>query len=212
MAISYYTIDDVNLGLGSLFRKGWKLRRFQTLEDALANYRALPSTCVKTLGMSNGTQVLGLVECLPMDPEGAEGEDVLSSDYTALPLWKDVPEAARATDLCVFVLNLRYLKDGNVLIQIPASRKLPESLEDKLLWLNVEADRLSAIRWAYVVGTGWVLPSVLKTPTSPRPVVTKYRADGVTGKGAYLTLELTPWEYNLLLRRTMERLEQNKNE
>ena len=42
-----------------------------------------------------------------------------------------------------------------------------------------------------------------------RPLVLKVRADGITDKGDYRPLELEPWEFRLLARRTLERLEQN---
>ena len=41
------------------------------------------------------------------------------------------------------------------------------------------------------------------------PLVLKVWADGITDKGDYRPLELEPWEFRLLARRTLERLEQN---
>ena len=34
------------------------------------------------------------------------------------------------------------------------------------------------------------------------PLVLRYRVDGMTKDGAYLSLELEPWEYDLLLEQT----------
>ena len=42
------------------------------------------------------------------------------------------------------------------------------------------------------------------------PLVLKYRADGITEQGAYLALDVEPWEYGLLVRRTLERLKKEK--
>ena len=42
------------------------------------------------------------------------------------------------------------------------------------------------------------------------PLVRKYRADGITELGAYLALEVEPWAYDLLARRTLERMKMNK--
>lgn len=212
MNISYYTIDDMSLGPSRLFRKGWKLERFQTLEEALAHYRTLSATRNKMLGLTDGTHVLELVECLPIFPDDQEGEDVLASDHRAFPLWENEPEAARATDLCVSILHLRYIKDGDILVPIPSSDSLSKLLQDKYLWLNIAGDEMSAIRWVNVAGRGWVSLSVLKSITMPRPLVLKYWADGITEQGSYLSLRVEPWEYKLLLRRTLERREKNKNE
>ena len=211
MNLSYYTIDDVNLGPGRLFHRGWKLERFQTLEEALARYRSLPSSAVKALGLTDGVHVLELVQCLPLFPDDKEGENVLASDCRTMPRWESEPEAVRASDYCTSVLRLRYIVDGDILAPIQASDQLPKRLRDKYLWLNVLNDPMSAIRWVYVAGKGWLSPSVLKKPANPKYLVLKFRVDGVTDQGAYLSMEMEPWEYKLLLRRTLERLEQNKN-
>ena len=62
----------------------------------------------------------------------------------------------------------------------------------------------------YIAGKGWLAPTALKDPAAVPPLVLKVRADGVTANGDYRPLELEPWEFHLLARRTMERLAQNK--
>ena len=47
-----------------------------------------------------------------------------------------------------------------------------------------------------MAGTGWVSPSILNRKTEPMPLVLKYRADGINEQGAYLSLEVEPWEYD----------------
>ena len=42
-------------------------------------------------------------------------------------------------------------------------------------------------------------------------LVLKYQADGITDQGAYISLELEPWEYELLAFRTMERLKHERS-
>ena len=61
----------------------------------------------------------------------------------------------------------------------------------------------------YLAGKGWLAPTVLKESAAVLPLVLKVRADGITDKGDYRPLELEPWEFRLLARRTLERLEQN---
>lgn len=206
MNISYYTIDDLKLPAKRPLRKGWIMERFPTLEAALERYRVLPASGIKALGLTDGTHVLELVKCLPLFPDDKEGESVLASDYRQLPLWSSVPEAASATDACVDTLHLRYAVTGFVITPIPSPAGLPEALQGNFLWLNLGGEAQSAIRQVYVAGTGWVSPGVLSRKTEPMPLVLKYRADGVTWEGAYLPLEVAPWEYDLLLQRTLERL------
>lgn len=212
MKISYYTIDDLRLGYDSRGIDGWRLRQFLCLDDALDHYMSLSPSAEKSLGLTDGVHPLELVRCLPLFPDDHEGEDILASDYRAFPLWEQEAEAARATEICIHKLSLRYALCDNMIAPIPAPEGLPQTLRDKYLWLNAVGDEMSAIRWAYVAGRGWVSPGMLKACTQAQPLVLKYRADGITSQGAYLSLEVEPWEYELLLRRTLERMEQNKIE
>lgn len=42
------------------------------------------------------------------------------------------------------------------------------------------------------------------------PLVLKYRADGINEQGAYLSLEVEPWEYDRMALHTLERLKKEK--
>ena len=44
------------------------------------------------------------------------------------------------------------------------------------------------------------------------PLVLKYRADGITGQGAYRSLEVEPWAYDLLALRTQKYMSERKSE
>lgn len=44
------------------------------------------------------------------------------------------------------------------------------------------------------------------------PLVLKYRADGINEQGAYLSLEVEPWEYDRIALHTLERLKKRKGE
>ena len=210
MNISYYTIDDLRLPAKRLLRKGWTMERFPTLEEALSRYRALPASGIKALGLTDGTHVLEVVKCLPLFPDDREGEDVLASDYSQFPLWSHEPEAAKAAVTCIAALGLRYRVSETVLTPIPSPEGLPQDLQGKFLWLNLSGEAQSAIRQVYVAGTGWVSPSILNRKTEPMPLVLKYRADGINEQGAYLSLEVEPWEYDRMALHTLERLKKEK--
>ena len=210
MNISYYTVDDLRLPAKRPLRKGRSVEQFPTLEEALTRYRSLPAAGIRVLGLTDGVHVLELVKCLPLFPDDREGENVLASDYRQFPLWAQEPEAVKAAVTCTAALGLRYRVKGNVIEPIPSPEGLPQELQGKFLWLNLSGEAQSAIHQVYVAGTGWVSPSVLHRKADPMPLVLKYRADGITEQGAYLSLEVEPWEYDLLALRTLERLQKEK--
>ena len=213
MSLYYYTMDDLRLGRGGLLRKGWTIRQFPEPEEALEHYRGIPVTKRKVLGMTDGFHVLELVKNVPLFPDDPEGEDVLAAELgEPLPQWADTPEARQAVRACTEVLGLRYQIEGKILAPIPLNKKQRrKKLAGKYLWPDVPGNPASALRWVYLAGKGWLAPSVLKEHHAVLPLVLKVRADGITAKGDYRPLELEPWEFRLLARRTLERLEQNKN-
>lgn len=214
MKISYYTIDDLRLGHDPQGVTGWRLSQFLDWRDALAHYNSLPKSIVKELGVTNGTQVLNLIRCLPVAPDSLTGEDVLAADYLTLPAWKDEPMVLEVARELVSSLNIRYCLDHDRIIPAPAP--LPENLTGAFLWGSKPGDCVSAIRWIYVAGAGWLSPSELKRryPAANRafhyPLVLKYRVDTVTESGQYAPQEVTPWDYKHLEQRTKQRACSNK--
>lgn len=212
MSLTCYTMDDLRLGRGGFLRKGWTIQQSPELEEALAHYRGIPITKRKVLGMTDGFHVLELVKNVPLLPDDPEGEDVLASELgEPLPAWADTPETRRAVRICVEALELRYQMEDKILAPIPLNKKQRrKKLAGKYLWPDVPGNPVSALRWVYLAGKGWLAPTVLKEPAAVLPLVLKVRADGITDKGDYRPLELEPWEFRLLARRTLERLEQNQ--
>ena len=208
MKITYYTIDDLRLPPKRMFHRGWTIQHFDTVEEAIAHYQTLPPTGRKALGVMDGVHVLELVKCLPPYPDDEEGESVWASDYRTLTLWRERPESVEAAKACQEAFHPRYRLDGSVLIPMSSHTRLSERLRDKYLWLNIQGDRHSAVRWVYTAGKGWVPPNILYRRTDRPALVLKYQADGLTEQGAYLPLEVAPWEYDLLLQRTLERQNQ----
>jgi len=119
MKLSYYTIDDLRLGYDPKGVTGWRMSQFLKLDDALEHYRSLPASGLKSIGMTNGIQVLELACCYPVFPWNKEGKDVLASDLRKLPDWAKVPEAAVATKACITALGLCFLLDAGQLVPIP---------------------------------------------------------------------------------------------
>ena len=210
MGLTYYTICDLRLPPKQLLRKGWTAEHFQTIREALAHYRTLPEAGVKVLGVTNGSQSMGLVVCLPLSP--GQDENVLTSHYRSPPSWVDEAELAGVVDACMTVLNLRYMLDGDIAVPIPFQSAPSKGLGDKYFWLGGNGEPMSAVRWAYVAGRGWV-PSraIHQDGETTVPLILKYHADGTDAQGAYHYLDVTPEEYHLLLQRTLERMQSKEN-
>lgn len=217
MKLSYYTINDLRLGRDPRNEVGWRLSQFLDWQDALALYRALPNAAVKSLGVTNGEQVLELVRCLPLFPNDTTGEDVLVLDLIALPFWNKEESVIRLARELVNMLNIRYCLAADRVVPAPTDWNTSPKLEDVYLWPDTSHDPASAIRWLYVAGTGWLSPKELKRRfPAPEmdfhyPLIDKYRADGVTSDGTFVPLELTHWEYKMLEHRTQERLNHKEN-
>ena len=63
MNISYYTIDDLRLGHDPAGITGWRLRQYLSPEDAMMQYKDLPVTAEKSLGLTDGVHTLELMRC-----------------------------------------------------------------------------------------------------------------------------------------------------
>ena len=46
MKLTYYTIDDLTLPRKKFLRKGWSMKHFDTLEEAIKHYKSLPIHCL----------------------------------------------------------------------------------------------------------------------------------------------------------------------
>lgn len=209
MKVSYYTVDDLRLGYDPRGVSGWRLSNFLSLDDALEHYMHLPPTRVKSLGLTDGVHCLEIARCVSLFEYDKEGEDILASDYKKFPLWADMDLVRKATQACISKLQLRYILCSDAIVPIPKADTLPSQLKDKFLWLNAERERDSAIMLVYNAGTGWIPLKEWKRRSYKHPLILKIKADGLTESGTFVSLEVEPWEYDLLVRRTLDRLHHN---
>ena len=173
MCMTYYTVDDLRPG-----RPGWDVRQFSALAEAIDHYRALPMDGVRVLGMADD-----------------------AADYRRSGLTKKDAVLKVALDGCLETLHPRFLLEPGRLVPVPQSGKLRGDLREALLWQGYEENYDSAIRSVFVGGVGWISPQDVKKQRQ-LPLVLSYRVDGMSKDGAYLSLELEPWEYDLLLEQT----------
>lgn len=212
MNLSYYTIDDLRLGRMRRSTLGQHIFEFKEAQDAAELYRSRPKEQVKVLGVSSGMQVLDLVRCVPLFPGDWTGEDVLVTDFLKLPLWKSEKSLPALAKRWVAELDIHYCMEGFRLL--PAPEPVPDHLKDKLLLESEPEDPVSAIRWIYVAGVGWLSPSRFRKRYPPErsdsfsfPLVLKYQVEGVTEGGESELLEVSPWDFKYLSHRTSSFLE-----
>ena len=208
MNISYYTIDDLRMKTADTMKK------FQKIGEALRYYRSLPDTYDKVLGMTDDTNILVLVRCLPIFPSDVRRESVLVAGIGQLPEWAVMPDEENAVQVCIEELNIRYMTDGMSLIPVPKEWELPRALMGYNLCLDgTHGDHYL---WAYVVGRGRITPEKVHEIGVHRPLILKYWADAVAKDGMRCQLELEPWMYQRLLHHTLqhhaEQVRKNKEE
>lgn len=204
MSVTYYTVDDLRPG-----RSGWGVKRFSALNDAISHYRSLPMDGVCVLGMADDAHAYELIRCVSLFPGDAQGEDVLAADYRRSGLTKKNTALKNALNVCLEALHPRFLLEPERLVPVPRCRKLREELREALLWRGYEENYDSAIRTVFVEGAGWLSPQDVKKQRQ-LPLVLCYRVDGMTKDGAYLSLEVEPWEYDLLLEQTRDHYKMKK--
>ena len=177
------------------------MRQFSALAEAIDHYRTLPMDGTRVLGMADDAHAYELIRCVRLFPGDAQGEDVLAADYRRNGLTKKDAALKVALDGCLENLHPRFLLEPERLVPVPQSGKLREELREELLWQGYEENYDSAIRAVFVEGAGWLSPQDVKKQRQ-LPLVLRYRVDGMTKDGAYLSLEVEPWEYDLLLEQT----------
>ena len=172
----------------------------------------------KALGLQRGTDSIDLVQCLPLFPNDREGEDVMALRFLEFPLWKSDPQIMEAAQELASRLHIRYCLYRRCIIPAPDRDKLPRALRDRYLWPDEPGDLNTAAQWLYVAGAGRLSAAEFKRrfrasqDAAQYPLVTHISAHGMDGRGNYKPLQVNPWEFHLLARRSQERLDQNKNE
>ena len=205
MSMIYYTVDDLCPG-----RSGWGVKRFSTLNDAISHYRTLPMDGARVLGMADDNHAYELIRCVRLFPGDAQGEDVLAAEHWRGGLVKKNAALKDALEVCLETLRPRFLLEPERLIPIPQRKKLRKELREALLWQGYEENYDSAIRAVFVEGAGWLSSQDVKKQRQ-LPLVLRYRVDGMTKDGAYLSLEVEPWEYDLLLEQTRDHYKMKKH-
>ena len=146
-----------------------------------------------------------------------EGEDVMVLRFLEYPLWKSDPQIMEAAQELASRLHIRYCLYRRCIIPVPDRDKLPRPLRGRYLWPDEPGDFATAAQWIYVAGAGRLSALEFKrrymdVNSVQYPLVVHIGAHGMDSRGNYKALQVTPWEFHLLARRSKERLDQNKNE
>ena len=206
----FYVVDD-------LWKGTLDIHHFRSLSDAIRAYKALPAANQKALGLQRGADSIDLALCLPLFPTDREGEDVMVLRFLEFPLWKSDPQIMEAAQELASRLHIRCCLYRRCIIPTPDRDKLPRALRDKYLWPDEPGEFYTAAQWVYVAGAGRLSAAEFKRRYMDDsgiryPLVVHISACGMDGRGNYKALQVSPWEFHLLARRSQERLDQNKNE
>ena len=206
--LQYYVMDDTR-------RDKLDIAHFSRLRDAVQAYKDLPDTAYKALGVMDDGKVSDLILRLPLRPGEPPEEDVLDLGFLERGGWKSKSGFMTTVHELAVYLMVRYCLYRGCLIPAPSKNVLPRKLREKYLWPDVPGDFNTSIHWIDVAGVGRLSTTEFKRRYRQDdarfcPLVLRLGACGLTRHGRYLALEVTPWEFHLLARRSQERLDQNK--
>ena len=208
--LQYYIMDGRE-------RDSLDIAHFPHLRDAVRAYKDLPDNSYKALGVRDGDDAADLILRLPLRPGEPPGEDVLDLGFLERGGWKSKPGFMTTIHELAVYLMVRYCLFRGCVIPAPRKKALSRGLREKYLWPDVPGDFNTSIYWIDVAGVGKLSAAEFKkryrqdNAVLLYPLVLRIGACGMTRHGRYAALEVTPWQFHLLTRRSMERLDQNKN-
>lgn len=204
----FYVVEDLLSGK-------LDISHFHRLSDAVQTYKALPTSNRKVLGVQNGGDAVDLIQCLPVRPRDPDGEDVMVLEILEYPMWQSKPGLLVCAQDLALRLHIRYCLCRGCLLPVPTRDALPKGLRDKRLWPSTPGRYETAIQWVEVAGVGELSLAEFKrrfTVAGRAPLVLSLSAHGQNKNGRYCALNVTPWEFHLLIQRSKERFDQNKPE
>ena len=207
--LQYYVMDDTR-------RDKLSIVHFSQLRDAVRVYKKLPDDARKVLGAMDGKRAVELILRLPLRPGEPPEEDVMDLGFLEDGGWKSKAGFMSAVHELAVCLMVRYCLFRGCLIPAPKKKALSRGLREKYLWPDVPGHFNTSIHWIEVAGVGRLSVSEFKKryrqdgTASFYPLVLRIGACGMTRHGRYAALEVTPWQFHLLARRSKERLDQNK--
>ena len=208
--LQFYVVD--NLWQGTL-----NTAHFHSLPDVVRAYRELPAANRKALGIQRGIDAIDLVQCLPLFPNDREGEDVMVLRFLEYPLWKSDPQIMETAQELASRLHPRYCLYRRCIIPAPERDRLPRTLRGRYLWPDEPGDFYTAAQWVYVAGVGRLSSIEFKrrymdVSSIHYPLVVHISACGMDSRGNYKSLQVSPWDFHLLILHSQERVDQNNKE
>ena len=165
--VSYYVFNDLRYQQNG--RHTFDIYRFDTLSEAMDQFRQLPADMTPALGMHrNGHSELDLLH-------RREGEVVLVTDYLNFPSWRTDPSVVQAVDTLCSAFGVEWQMNSKCLgttVLIPLERgfeRIPNrAFADKNLltakpsFYDQKPSAYSAINEGYVEGEGWLNYAALR--------------------------------------------------
>lgn len=198
-------------------RGGLDIAHFNCLTDAIAAYKVLPARRRKALGVQAEGRSADLARCVPIHLDDEEGEDVIVLDYLHGGFTVSRPAILKAAQDLADCLHVRYCLYRDCLLKVPETDKLPKGLQGRYLWPAEPGKLETAIQWIKVVGVGSLSPSEFKrrfrsseSAADTYPLVLRLNVHSRTENGRFQSLDVTPWEYVLLVKCSKERFQNKK--
>lgn len=206
----FYVVDDLRQG-------ELNIAHFERLRDAVRAYADLPAANWKALGVQDDSDAVDLIRRVPTRPCDPDGEDVMVLEILEHPMWKSKPSLLVTAQDLADRFAVRYCLCRGCLLPIPTRGALPKRLRDKRLWPSVPGKYETAVHWIEVAGVGTLSLAEFKRrypadhPAPYFPLILRLSTHGQNKNGSYCALKVTPWEFHLLIQRTKECVDQNKN-
>ena len=129
--------------------------------------------------------------------------------FLEFPLWKSDPQIMELTQELASRLHPRYCLYKQCIIHAPEQDKLPRALRGRYLWPDEPGNFYTAAQWIYVAGVGRLSAAEFKrrymdAGSAYHPLVVHISACGMDSRGNYKSLQVSPWEFHLLVKLSQE--------
>ena len=111
--LSYYIFKDLRASQNNNYKEGFQVLRFDSLQDAISEFRKLPKEWTTALGIHiSANSEIDLVQ-------RREGEPVLSGDYLRIPSFYSNPDVRSAVRSLLAELKIQWQSEYRVFTKSP---------------------------------------------------------------------------------------------
>ena len=209
--LSYYIFKDLRASQNNNHKEGFQVLRFNSLQDAISEFRRLPKEWTTALGIHiSANSEIDLVQ-------RREGEPVLSGDYQRIPVFYGNPDVQAAVQTLVEDLKIQWQSEYRVFSNSPVLIPIvPEmdfirdrAINGKHLLPQQTNALFTAIQEVYTPDEGWVDTMKIRALADkfgyndPHvPKITSLHVRYADEQGQVHTGDMSPYNFILLQERT----------